>query len=154
MSESSTIEALASNLRGRIAALAPGDRLPSNRELVRRHGVSPVTVARAVAVLAAEGAVVTRPGSGTFVAARRPGRDPAGVDTSWQSVVLGDRMVETHAVTDLLDPPPDGAITMAGGYLHRSLQPTRALSDPLARASRRPDAWDRAPTAGLEPLRS
>jgi len=38
--------------------------------------------------------------------------------------------------------------------LHRSLQPTKALGDALARAARRPDAWDRAPTAGLETLRS
>src|SRR5688572_29675391 len=53
MFESSTIAALANALRAEIAALAPGDRLPSNRELMRRHGVSPATVARAVATLAA-----------------------------------------------------------------------------------------------------
>jgi DNA-binding transcriptional MocR family regulator len=41
-----------------------------------------------------------------------------------------------------------------GGYLHRSLQPTRALGAALARAARRPDAWDRAPTNGLPALRA
>jgi DNA-binding transcriptional MocR family regulator len=41
-----------------------------------------------------------------------------------------------------------------GGYLHRSLQPTRALSAALARAARRPNAWDRAPTNGLASLRA
>ncbi|GIH06094.1 transcriptional regulator [Rhizocola hellebori] len=113
-----------------------------------------MTVARAVAVLAAEGAVVTRPGSGTFVAARssRPFGSPP--DTSWQAVALADRSIDAHTVTDLLRPPPADAITMAGGYLHRSLQPAKALGDALARAARRPDAWDRAPTAGLETLRA
>ncbi len=134
--------------------MAPGDRLPSVRDLVRRHGVSPVTVTRAFALLAAEGAVVTRPGSGTFVAPRRarPGDTPA--DTSWQAVTLGDRSVDTARVSHLLGPPPPGAIIMSGGYLHRSLQPTKALAAALARASRRPDAWDRAPAAGLAPLRA
>jgi DNA-binding transcriptional MocR family regulator len=154
MSESSTITALAASLRTEIAGLAPGDRLPSNRDLIRRHGVSPVTVARAVALLAAEGAVVTRPGSGTFIAARRPNRPSTPADTSWQTVALGDRSIADPAVTDLLSPPPTTAITMAGGYLHRSLQPTKALGAALGRAARRPDAWDRAPTAGLETLRS
>ncbi len=154
MSKSSTTAALVSTLRTEIARLAPGDRLPSNRDLVRRHSVSPVTVARAVAVLAAEGVVVTRPGSGTFVAARRSGRTRAPADLSWQTVALGDRSVEVRAVTDLLSPPPATSITMAGGYLHRSLQPAKALAAALSRAARRPDAWDRAPAAGLETLRA
>jgi DNA-binding transcriptional MocR family regulator len=154
MFESSTIGTLVSSLRAEIVPLAPGDRLPSNRDLVRRHGVSPVTVARAVAVLAAEGAVVTRPGSGTFVAARTSRAGGNAPDTSWQSVVLADRTIDAHSVTEQLSPPQADAITMAGGYLHRTLQPTKALGDALARAARRPDAWDRAPTAGLATLRS
>ncbi|SCL69782.1 PLP-dependent aminotransferase family protein [Micromonospora peucetia] len=154
MSESSTIERLVTSLRAEIARLTPGDRLPSSRDLVRRHAASPVSVARAVAVLAAEGAVVTRPGSGTFVAARSSRAFGAPPDTSWQAVALADRSIDAHTVTDLLRAPPADAITMAGGYLHRSLQPTKALGDALARAARRPDAWDRAPTAGLETLRA
>ncbi|GLW29300.1 PLP-dependent aminotransferase family protein [Actinoplanes regularis] len=154
MFESSTIAALVSVLRAEIARLAPGDRLPSNRDLVRSHSVSPVTVARAVAALAAEGIVVTRPGSGTFVAGRRARPPHAAIDTSWQTVALGDRSVDARTVTDLLSPPPTSTIPLAGGYLHRSLQPTKALSGALSRAARRPDAWDRAPTAGLETLRS
>jgi DNA-binding transcriptional MocR family regulator len=154
MAESSTIAVLVSTLRAEIARLAPGDRLPSNRDLVRSHNVSPVTVARAVAALAAEGTVVTRPGSGTFVAALRSRTPHAAVDTSWQTVALGDRGVDARTVTDLLSPPPTSTITLAGGYLQRSLQPTKALGGALSRAARRPDAWDRAPTAGLETLRA
>ncbi|MET7334600.1 PLP-dependent aminotransferase family protein [Nonomuraea sp. NPDC005650] len=157
MSESNITQALVTSLRAEIAGLAAGDRLPSARDLVRRHGVSPVTVTRAFALLAAEGAVVTRPGSGTFVAARRSPSDRSAdgvADTSWQTVVLADRSMPALSEAELLGPPPAGAITMAGGYLHRSLQPTKALAAALARAARRPDAWDRAPTAGLAPLRA
>jgi DNA-binding transcriptional MocR family regulator len=154
MDQSSSIDALVTSLRRDIARLSPGDRLPSSRDLVRRDGVSPVTVARAFARLAAEGIVVTRPGSGTFVAATRNRLSDSLPDTSWQAVALADRSVDAHSVVDLLRPPPPGIIVMAGGYLHRSLQPTRALSAALARAARRPDAWDRAPTVGLAPLRA
>ncbi|MEV0644054.1 PLP-dependent aminotransferase family protein [Phytomonospora sp. NPDC050363] len=153
MSESSTSAGLADELRSLLGALSPGDRLPSSRELVERFHVSPVTVSRAIAHLSAEGLVVTRPGSGTFAAT--PPRRPAEVaDTGWQTVALTDRAVDTRAATDGLGPPPAEAIALDGGYLHRSLQPTKALSAALARAARRPDAWDRAPTGGLESLRS
>ncbi|WP_306371335.1 PLP-dependent aminotransferase family protein [Nocardiopsis sp. CC223A] len=138
-----------------LSGLAPGDRLPSSRELVKRYRVGPATVARAIAALAAEGAVVTRPGSGTYVAERRSRPDgEAAVDTSWQTVALTDRAVDTRLIADPLGPPPPGAISMDGGYVHRSLQPTRALSAALARAARRPDAWDRAPAGGLTALRA
>ena len=155
MEDSSSTERLLTTLRRDVAALAPGDRLPSSRDLIARLGVSPVTVARAIARLAGEGAVVTRPGSGTFVAARR---DDAGgaapPDRSWQAVALGERSVDAaYALTFLSAPAPE-ALPLAGGYLHRHLQPTRALSAALARAARRPDAWDRAPAIGLPALRA
>lgn len=153
MFDDSTSAALVTSLRGLIKQLAAGDRLPSSRELIQQHRVSPVTVSRAIAQLAAEGAVVTRPGSGTYVAPRAPARDEP-VDTAWQTVALTDRAVDTRSITDVLGPPPDGTILLDGGYLHRSLQPTRALGAALARAARRPDAWDRAPTNGLAALRA
>ena len=133
--------------------MAPGDRLPSSRELIQQHRVSPVTVSRAIALLAAEGAVVTRPGSGTYVAPRaRPREEPA--DTAWQTVALSDRTVDIRPITDSLGPPAAGTILLDGGYLPRPLPPTGALAAALARAARRPDAWDRAPAAGLESLRA
>ena len=154
MPQSSSVQGLVTILLAEVARLSSGDRLPSSRDLVRRHGVSPVTVTRAFAVLAANGDVLTRPGSGTFVA---PRRDPSAehvIDTSWQAIALADGSVDAREVTDLLSPPPAESIPLAGGYLHRSLQPTRALSAALARAARRPDGWDRAPAAGLAPLRA
>jgi DNA-binding FadR family transcriptional regulator len=47
-----------------------GDRLPSERQLAARFGVSRPTVREALGALEARGLVVTRMGSGTFVADR------------------------------------------------------------------------------------
>jgi DNA-binding transcriptional MocR family regulator len=110
-------------------------------------------VSRAVAALAAEGLVTTRPGSGTFVAPRRPARDQPA-DTSWQALALGERTVDTRGLTESPAEVPEGTIMLDGGYLHPSLQPTKALTAAAVRAARRPDVWDRAPTSGLRGLRS
>ena len=61
---------VAATLRGRIAhgEFGPGMRLPSERALAARLNVSRVTVVRALTRLRLEGLVVTRHGSGTFVA--------------------------------------------------------------------------------------
>jgi DNA-binding LacI/PurR family transcriptional regulator len=45
----------------------PGDRMPSEAELVERFGVSRITVGRAVRDLQRQGLVERRPGSGTYV---------------------------------------------------------------------------------------
>lgn len=153
MSDDSSIATLAGCLRAEVSRLLPGDRLPSSRELMERHRVSPVTVSRAIGLLAAEGLVVTRPGNGTYVAEPSRTRTGPAPDHGWQSVVLGDRTVEADGVKAMLTPPPEGAIALSGGYLHPSLQPTRALATAAARAARRPGAWDRPPLGGLARLR-
>lgn len=48
----------------------PGDRLPTERELAERFGVSRAVVREAIACLKADGYVVTRQGAGAYVAAR------------------------------------------------------------------------------------
>ena len=58
MSDSSTSTDLASSLRALLTGLAPGDRLPSSRELTRRYRVGPGTVSRAIATLAAQVAAI------------------------------------------------------------------------------------------------
>ncbi|MFF5259413.1 PLP-dependent aminotransferase family protein [Actinomadura viridis] len=144
---------LAEKLRAEVRALHPGQRLPSSRTLMRRHQVSPVTVTRALGLLAAEGLVVTRPGSGAF-AADRPEPPAAPPDLGWQAVALGDRAVDGGGVARLLLTPPEGVIALSGGYLHASLQPLRALATAAARAARRPDAWELPPLGGLPELRA
>lgn len=119
---------------------------------MRLHNVSPVTVSRALGRLAAEGRVITKPGSGAYVA---PPVMRAGdtVDMSWQTVALGDRMVDDTGVSGLLTPPPDGVIPLTGGYLNPALRPARALSAAAARALRRPDVWELPPLTGVSGLR-
>ncbi|MGW2051259.1 aminotransferase-like domain-containing protein [Streptomyces sp. NPDC001858] len=161
MQERSSVGELAEQLRREVDRYSPGGKLPSSRALVERFRVSPVTVSRALAQLAAEGLVVTRPGAGAF-RARPPRASAAPVgDTSWQEVALsadgsGDfvpRSVDASGVTVSLAAPPPGVIEFNGGYLHPSLQPERAMAAALARAGRRPGAWGRPPMEGLPELR-
>ncbi|MFI6451064.1 PLP-dependent aminotransferase family protein [Streptosporangium amethystogenes] len=152
MNDDSSIARLAATLREEIGRLRPGDRLPSSRELVRLHNVSPVTVSRAIGRLSAEGRVITKPGSGAYVApAVTHGAD--STDMSWQTVALGDRVVDDSGVNGLLTPPPDGVIPLTGGYLNPALRPSRALSAAASRALRRPDVWEMPPLTGSAELR-
>ncbi|MEU8248607.1 PLP-dependent aminotransferase family protein [Nonomuraea sp. NPDC048916] len=152
MNNDSSIAQIAAILREEVSRLRPGDRLPSSREIMRRHSVSPVTVSRAIGRLAAEGRVVTRPGSGAFVT-HRPDRPADTADFSWQTVALGDRVVDDSAVVALLDRPPEGVVPLTGGYPHAGLRPDRQLAAAAARAARRPDAWAMPPLTGLAELR-
>jgi DNA-binding transcriptional regulator YhcF (GntR family) len=52
----------------RAGKLQPGDKLPSERDLAARFGVSLMTARHAVSMLQQEGSVIRRVGSGTFVA--------------------------------------------------------------------------------------
>ena len=64
---------------GADGSLAPGARLPTERELVRRFSVPRNAVRRALARLEAEGSIVRRVGRGTFLAAS--GNTSLPVDT-------------------------------------------------------------------------
>lgn len=151
---------LANALRQEVNRYPSGGKLPSSRALVERFRVSPVTVSRALAQLAAEGLVVTRPGAGAFRARPRTPAAPVG-DTSWQEVTLSadaatelvPRTVDASGVLATLAAPPAGVVEFNGGYLHPSLQPERAMGAALSRAGRRPGAWSRPPVEGLAELR-
>ncbi len=60
---------LANILRRQISEgqFRPGDLLPSEAQLVRRYGISPMTVRRSINLLLDEGVVSTEQGKGTFV---------------------------------------------------------------------------------------
>ena len=69
---STRTEGVADDIRERIVArqFAPGTRIPSVRALAEAMGVSKSTVVEAYERLVAEGAIVSRPGSGFYVAGK------------------------------------------------------------------------------------
>lgn len=132
--------------------LRSGDRLPTTRSLVGRFQVSPITVQHALTRLTQEGLVFTRPGHGAFVAEPRARR--AAVDHGWQAVVLGPSPAVLEEFHHVFAPPRPGVVPLGSGYLDTEAQPFGALANAMARAARRPGAWDRLPTEGIEALRS
>ncbi len=65
---------IADHLRGQIVRgrISPGDRLPTQLELQRRFGTTPVTVQRAFDCLSAEGFIGAKSNQGSFVAPHPP----------------------------------------------------------------------------------
>jgi DNA-binding transcriptional MocR family regulator len=140
---------IASELRRRIARLAAGSLLPSVRELSAEFTASPVTVQRAMAQLAREGLVLSRPGDGTYVAERA--REVPRADSSWQLTVLGPAADPiANAAFDL---PGPGALVLGSGYADVSLQPLALLAKAARRASANARAWDRLAPEGHPELR-
>jgi len=78
----------------RSGALAPGERLPGERELARRLGVGRSSVREAIAALQVDGVVVTRPGSGTYVA------DAPPVDRAEAHDVSPSALLEARALLE------------------------------------------------------
>jgi DNA-binding transcriptional MocR family regulator len=147
-----SVEKVAEELRALADTRAVGARLPSTRELQQRLGVGPVTVQRALARLVTEGVLVTRPGAGTFVAARRTAR--VG-DTDWQQVALGTSPVTGSSGVELvLGRASAPGFELGAGYLDHSLRADTRLAAAATRAVRRPDAWAAPPAMGVAELRS
>jgi GntR family transcriptional regulator len=99
------------NLRERIASgqWPPGSPLPSQRELADEFGVSIMTLRQALQMLADEGLIDTRHGSGTFAAARYAydlgHLHSFASDLSAQGAEITTRLLAAQAVT----PPADVA---------------------------------------------
>ena len=152
------IHRLLEHLERDVIAITPaGDRLPSVRELVKRYQVSPVTVSRALTELTRRGAIITRPGNGTFVArtgALTPSVEPNKHDLAWQSVALGARAFVPEDMQAPLLAPRAGMLPLGTGYPDSSLFPTRELERAMLRAAKHPDLWARVPVEGLEALRT
>jgi DNA-binding transcriptional MocR family regulator len=153
MKSSNSMNRVIQDLRVEIAAAEGGQRLPSVRELMARHGVGPATVERALAALTREGIVEAQPGRGTFVAPQASAAPRGHGDFAWQSAALGSGRASDEALAALVDVPPPGALVLSGGYPSEELQAIAQLNAAMGRALRRPGAWDRMPLAGLETLR-
>lgn len=137
-------ERLADDVQQMIAtgALAPGDRLPSVRELRQRRGLSQATVLKAYAVLEQRGLVRTRPRSGYFVAsvaaAGRESRAPLA-----QAVPEAAGPVDvSDLVFEILGATRDRRVLPFGSAFPSPLLfPHDALATALARSARRLDPW-------------
>ena len=125
--------------------------LPSVRDLGKRYRISPVTVTRGLKTLAMAGRIITKPGSGTFVA--EPQSVKSVLDTSWQALALGARATLGSEMQILLQNPRPEIISLGSGYPDELLQPHALLSKAANHALRRPEVWSRSPVAGLEALR-
>jgi DNA-binding transcriptional MocR family regulator len=119
-----------------------------------RHRAGPQTVQQAIARLVEEGLVDPRPGRGTFVAVPAPEPRVAAPDLDWQTLALGEGAADASALHTQMTLPPPGTIALSSGYPDESLQPTGLLAAALARAARRPGAWGRVPTEGVDRLRA
>lgn len=84
-----TYRRIADDIAARIARgdLAPGDRVPSTRQLMAAYGVAMATATRVIGTLRDRGLVQARPGVGTVVSVDGPAEGPAATDR--------DRVVRT-----------------------------------------------------------
>lgn len=100
---------IAATLRREIVAgMRPGDALPTEPRLEQRFGVSRITVRRALDELVAEGLILRRQGSGTYVREPRLTQDLSRL-TSWMVAIrqLGFEPQTASTAIDVLEPSHD-----------------------------------------------
>jgi len=141
---------LAEGIRAAVAggAPAPGDRLPSVRELAEAAGVNVNTVRAVYARLEAEGLVRSEHGRGTFVAGRAPARSAASIPSRRE---LREQIAALEATLARLPPPPlaeDAEPRSPGG----TLLSTEELVNVRDRLLDRLDQLDTERSAVLESL--
>lgn len=145
------VEAVVGEIRERIAArrLVPGVRIPSVRAFAETMGVSKSTVVEAYERLAAEGAVVPRPGSGFYVAGKTR---PLSLQAMGPRL---DRIVDPLWITRQAQQAGSDQLKPGAGWLPDSWMPHEAIRRGLRRVARADLAemtnYDRP--LGYEPLR-
>jgi DNA-binding FadR family transcriptional regulator len=124
-------ERLAADIRSGL--LAPGERLPSERELARSLEVSRASVREALAALQLRGVVETRPGAGTFVTADAAAKPAEAPHDASPSAVLEARAQLEPAVARLAAAraQPDPAVENLLAAMEAATDP----HDPAARAT-------------------
>ncbi len=141
-------------------ALPPETRLPASRTLAKKLGVNRITIVNAYSELEAEGLVVTRVGSGTYVALPQHGAEQPALPPSplrWRSPLAMRRQWSSNQMMAemmrLVGQP--GVISFAGGAPASEFLPVnefrRALNDVLRRDGAEALQYEAA--AGYFPLR-
>lgn len=137
----STWRLIAEELRREIisGAQAPGARLPSEGELAERFGVHRNTVRQAVAALAAEHLVVSRRGSGTFVAEHTVFVHRIGARTRFSDSLGGLGSTAGRLLDSAVEPQPPAEVAerlVLGGRAALRIETVRDLDGrPISRAT-------------------
>lgn len=99
MTSKRLFQSVAEQIAGLIdeGAFSPGMRLPGERELAERLGVSRVTIREAEIALQAVGRLEIKTGSGVYVSAAQPARNPALPKASAFEVTEARLLVESEA---------------------------------------------------------
>ncbi len=138
-------------------SLAPDTRLPSTRELARDLGVNRITVENAYSMLEADGLVMLRPSSGTYVL---PPSDVPTIPQNGSGEAWPLWQQDLHLKSaDVVHTPPayaPGMISFAGGGGDRRLFPVEDYRRVIQTVLRRDgmEALDYGDHSGYAPLRS
>jgi GntR family transcriptional regulator len=103
-------------LKARIEAgeYMPGDRLPSELELARTHGVSRITSRQALDLLSAEGLLVRRQGMGSFVAAPRVTQPLVRLTDFVEDMAAAGLRPQSQVLRFETEPVPEQAAALLG----------------------------------------
>lgn len=138
-------------VEGQIAGreMPPGARLPSIRRLAQKFGVSPSTVVEAYDRLVAEGAIVARPGSGFYVAARLRPLSLADIGPRLERAIDPLWIMRQSLDADPATPKP------GCGWLPETWMPVEAIRRALRALARGPASTltDYGAPLGFPPLR-
>lgn len=128
------VRTIMANIQDRIAsrALVPGARLPSVRKLAETAGVSKSTVVEAYERLSAEGAIVSRRGSGFFVAG---GTRPLSLKAIGPRL---DRSIDPIWLTLQSLQASDDILKPGSGWLPADWMPDASIQRALRQIAREP----------------
>ncbi|MEV8588468.1 GntR family transcriptional regulator [Streptomyces sp. NPDC051180] len=145
-------EEIAESLRARIAAgeFAPGEIVPSGRDLAEQWSVSRATAIKAMDVLRNDGVIEARQGTG-FIVTETPVARPAGDRRAGSARVAGGMPFLRVGTPDWVEPPAHVAEVLRMGEGERALRRVRLLQLPdgsphsLVQAWFPPDVAEAAP---------
>lgn len=145
-------EAIAARIRDH--SLAPGTKLPPERELAQQFAVSRTTAINVYRELERQELVRTKVGSGTYVADQpHPGLNS---QVPWQQLfVTHSQSPLSSILRELVAPAGTGHISLAAGMADPALYPLADLEAIIARhfAAMDPAALGHIGTEGYQPLR-